>query len=322
MLALQIKQAADLIRKANRIAIATHIGPDGDAIGSMVGLGYALEKYGKEVTLLNDDPVPSLLQFIPGSNQIRATLEAFTPDLLIGVDSSDGERLGRAAYQLVKSGLPTINLDHHISNDGYGTLNLIDPDWVSTTEGVLELLDVLRITLDEQLAFCLLTGLVTDTRGFRTSNVTAKTLSIASRLVEAGANLPRIAALSLDRYLLHELGLVGMGLSNLKFEDHVAYTVIRLDDNPEFLKAPGLSSMLLGIEGAYVAAVFSERTGQRVEMSLRAMPGFDVAKVASALDGGGHVAAAGATVEGNVDAITAKVVGMLKQAVRDGKAQT
>lgn len=258
-----IDEAVRLIRAANKVAVASHVGPDGDAIGSLLAMGHALRLMGKECVLLCHDPVPARYRFLPGSDQVRKTLGGFAPELLIGLDATDARRLGRVGWGLVKAGLPTINLDHHATNDKYGTVNLVDPSQVAATEGVLVLLDALGVTLDEATATCLLTGLVTDTRGFRTANVTPRALSVASRLMEAGADLPRITEQALDRRSLAELGVLGQGLSNLQAEDHAIWTVLPLDGHKSDAAPTGLSSMLLGAEGAKVSAVFRERAGAR-----------------------------------------------------------
>lgn len=290
--------------------------PDGDAIGSLLATGRILDHLGKQYVLLCDDPVPVRYRFLPDSKRVRASLGKLRPDLLIGLDTNDAPRLGKAAHRLVQDGLPTINLDHHVTNDNFGTVNLVEVNWVATTEGVLALADTLDVPLDEEIATSLLTGLVTDTRGFRTANVTPTALAVASRLMEAGADLPRIVALTLDRKTLPEIEVFGRGLSNIKLEDHAIWTALPYEPQRADTSATGLASTLLGVEGARVSAVFRETKGPRVEISMRADPGYDVATLALSIGGGGHTLAAGATVDGSLEEVVGRVVPMLKQAAQ------
>lgn len=315
-MAALIEEAVRLVKAANRVAVAGHVKPDGDAIGSLLAMGRLLAWLGKQTVLLCDDSVPRRYRFLPGSGAVRSDLNGFEPDLLIGVDTNDAPRLGKAGLALLEAGLPTLNLDHHVTNDNFGTLNWVNPAWVATAEGVLEFLDALGAPLDEETAICLLTGLATDTRGFRTANVTAKSLQTASRLMEAGADLPGIMALTLDSRSLPELQVLGAGLTNLQMEDGAIWTAVPLLKPRTDVATTGLPSMLLGADGAKVSAVFRERSDGKVEISFRAAPGFDVAVVAMAMGGGGHVLAAGATIDGPLEAAVEQVVPVLKQATR------
>lgn len=316
------EDAISLIRAARRVAVATHTAPDGDAIGSLLAMGRILDALGKKFMLLCVDRVPVRLRFLPHSRSIRNTADGFTPDLLISVDADGPSRLGEVARPLIEAGLPIINLDHHITNEYFGTVNLVDPSLVSTTEGVLALLDALEIRLNKRIAVCLLTGLVTDTRGFRTANVTPKSLTTASRLIEAGADLPRIVEEALDRRSVSELRLIGQGLTNFQLEEHAIWTVLPFDKDRAEVAPTGLSSMLLGAKNARVSAVFREKPEGEVEMSFRAAPGYDVAGVAVALGGGGHKLASGAMLEGPLEEVVARVVPLLKQAANHGTGES
>jgi phosphoesterase RecJ-like protein len=321
-MATLIEDAIRLIRASTRVAVAAHVGPDGDAIGSLLATGRILEWLGKKVALLCDDPVPARYRFLPGSEDVRSTLGNFKPDLLIGLDTNEGPRLGKAGHALVQDGLPTINLDHHITNNNFGAVNLVDSSWGSAAEGVLVLLDALGAPLDEPTATCLLTGVVTDTRGFRTANVTPRTLIVASRLMEAGADLPRIVELTLDYRTLPELETMGKVLSTVQLEEHAIWAALPFNRWKTDAATIGLSNMLLGVEGANVAAVLREKADGKVEISLRAAPGYDVANLAVSIGGGGHTLAAGATVDGPLKKAVGRVIPLLKQAARDGAGRS
>ena len=315
-----IEQAIKLIRPANRVAIATHVKPDGDAIGSLLASGLMMQSLGKQTLLLCENLVPSGLRFLPGSDAARRSPGDFEPDLLLGVDANEAVRLGKAAHAMVKAGMPTVNIDHHITNDNFGTVNLVDTDWVAATEGVLALIDAFDIPLNEDMAFCLLTGLVTDTRGFRTPNVNPTTMTIAARLMAVGADLPRITALALDRTTLLELTMQGVGMRNMQLADGVVWTTLPLAENPQDVAPADLASRLLGLEEANVAAVFRERKGGNIELSLRAKPGYDVAGLAVSIGGGGHSLAAGASIKSSLAEVLKQVGPLLEQAAKDASS--
>ena len=177
-----------LLAASQRILLICHVAPDGDAIGSLLGLAWLLKDQSKQVISASQDGVPKDLRFLPGwSTVVRQSSEPV--DLVIALDCSDRERLGTAFSADRHGQVPLINIDHHVTNLRYGAVNLVDPHATSTAEVVYALAHALGWSIGPEAAQCLLTGLVTDTRGFRTSNVTAQTLGVAQALMEAGASL-------------------------------------------------------------------------------------------------------------------------------------
>src|SRR5690606_8412711 len=149
-------EASALVADAQRVLIVTHIGPDGDAIGSLCGLASALRGMGKQVTMAVDDGVPPELQFIPGAGEVHAALDKVDVDLCIAVDCGDERRMGEVGRVAQLTGRPLINLDHHPTNTFFGDANLVDPSTVAAAEGVMNWLDYMQVELDETTAFCLL----------------------------------------------------------------------------------------------------------------------------------------------------------------------
>lgn len=310
-----IEDAARLIKASNRVAIATHVSPDSDAVGSLLGLGLALRTLGKEVALLCDDPAPARLRFLPGSDGIAASTD-LQADLFIGVDASDPERLGKISAAWLSGDIPVLNIDHHVTNTGFGAINLVDPQAAATTEVLLPLLDALGVALTADIATCLATGLVGDTRSFSTSNVTPSTFLVAARLLEAGIDLAMITELVFNRRSLSMLRLWGLGLANLFMEDGVIWTAVPLAARREVglreIGDTGMSNLLISVDDANIAAVFTEQPEGKVDISFRARPGYDVAGVALSLGGGGHTLAAGCVIAGTLDEAVARVVPLLK----------
>lgn len=321
---LEWNKAAALVQAAPRILVLTHIGPDGDAIGSMLGLAHGLRRMGKTVITAVDGGVPDDLAFLPGAPATHAALENPLPvDLVIAVDCGDEPRMGQVGQVALQSGLPLINLDHHRTNTLFGQANLVDLDTVAAAEGVLDWLDRLGVALDSTIALCLLTGIVTDTLCFRTDNVTAGTFGKVQRLMEHGAPLAEIVQRTVSRKTYAGLRLLAEALPAIHLEDHVIWAVLTRDvydraGYPDDDDA-GLVSTLVQTEEAYISAVFKEkRDGGGIEIGFRAVPGFDTANVAVALGGGGHRLASGATVHEPLAILVPRVIAMLKAEVRSG----
>jgi len=312
---MTLKQASDLIRSARRPLVICHVAPDGDAIGSALGLGLALRRLDQTPTLACSDPVPSRFGFLQGVETITQELsEPF--DLVIAVDCSDEGRMGSLAETPGFRDVLLLNIDHHVTNLGYGDVNLVDTGAASTTEVILRLVEHLGLPLDEELATPLLTGIVTDTQGFRTNNVTLQVMEAAVRLMQTGVPLPPIMWHGLDRRGAGSMRLWGAALSRLKVEKRVIWTTIpfglRRETGSVGNGDTGLANYLVGAIEADVSAVLTEQEDGRVEVGMRAEPGYDVAQVALRFGGGGHTLAAGFGLPGPLEEAEAKVVPALK----------
>ncbi len=306
--------AAPLFAEASRIALITHKRPDGDALGSLLGLGWALEAAGKQALHLSADGCPASLRFLPGWGKIKKEWDG-TPDLLIALDTAELARLGRLGESLPRP--VDLNLDHHVTNSRFGALNLIDPDVSSTAEIVLLGLDPWGLPLTQETATCLLAGLVNDTLGFRTSSTTPATLEAALCLMRAGAPLPEILRRSLHSRSFAAVRLWALGLGRLEREGRLIHTSLSLDDK----QAAGyrgrddadLITVLSTVEDADVAVVLVEQTPELTKVSWRANPGLDVSRVAAGFGGGGHAAAAGAEVAGTLEEVRERVVSATRE---------
>ncbi len=312
---ITLKQASQLIRSAHRPLLICHIAPDGDAIGSLTGLGRALRHEGLEPIMACSDPVPARFNYIPYVGAIVQDVSA-SFDLVISLDCSDLKRLGHFPQMPTFRSVPLLNIDHHLTNLDFGDVNLVDPHASSAAEVVLRLLEHMALPLDAELATCLLTGIVADTRGLRTSNVTIQVMDAALRLMKAGASLPYITHHTLDRRPTTAIRLWGATLAQLHIEDRVIWTSIPLAMRRTAGYAgngdAGLVSFLVSGDDADVAVVFVEREDGRIEVGLRAVPGFDVAQVALQLGGGGHALAAGCNLPGPLGEAQARVLAALR----------
>ncbi len=319
-------EVKDAIERAQRIAIITHIAPDGDAIGSCLGLTYLLRGQGKVVTPVCQDPVPFMVNWLPGVDEI-APLPPADVDLIISIDLSSVDRMGDA-YDVERFGhLPLVNIDHHVTNTYFGTVNWVAPQAVAACEMVYHLAQAFDYPITQRVATYVLTGLLTDTRGLRTANVNARVLRVATHLVELGAPIAEITELAFNRKPLAAIKLWSLALGNLHIEpEGIIWVTItdamRREAGYEEESDAGLVSYILAAEGMYVSVVFTEKPDGMVNVSMRARPGYDVAQVAFSLGGGGHPQAAGATIEGPLEAAQARVIEALKAMLKERHATT
>lgn len=323
---LQFEQAANATAAAASILIVTHVNPDGDAIGSLLGLATALtERYPqKRIELAVDGGVPEFLQFLPGADTVLPALtdERAAWDLMISVDASDEPRTGLVGSFGRERSSQVINLDHHATNTGFGQFHLVNAAAVSATEVIFDWLSVMGQPISQVVAVPLLCGLVTDTLGFRTSNVTARTLEIAQKLMLAGASLTAVTQRALDTMSYPVLNLWKTVFSSIELENGLIWAVVTQADlqrvGAQEVTESGLSSFLIKVDQAMISVVFKEQPEGTVELSFRSKPGYDVARVALSLDGGGHKQAAGATIPGPLADATARVLPLLHDAIQAG----
>lgn len=320
-----LKQASELVRSVRHPLVICHVSPDGDAVGSLMGLGLALGRMGLGPILACSDPIPQRFTHVPGVDAIvQEVSDAF--DLVVSIDSSDLKRLGHFPQMPAFESVPLINIDHHVTNLYFGDVNLVDPHASSAAELVLRLLEYMDAPLDADIATCLLTGIVADTRGFRTSNVTIPVIEAVLRLMKAGASLPFITHHGFNRRPTGAILLWRAALKLLEIEDRVIWTRIpqamRREVGYSGSGDAGLASFLVSADDADVAVVFAEDQDGRIEVGLRAVPGFDVAQVALHLGGGGHALAAGCTLPGPMEDAQVRTLAALRaELARQRRAQ-
>lgn len=315
--------ATQAVHTAQRILVVTHLAPDGDAIGSLLGLTNALRALGKTVDAAVDDGVPTFLKFVPGTDTVLSRLDSGDWDLMISVDASDEARSGAVGQYGRAHSKSIIDLDHHATNTMFGDIQLVMTKAASATEVVYHWLVAAGFPLTREVAMPLLTGLVTDTLGFRTSNVTSGTLAIAQKLMEAGASLTEITARTLDTKSFTEVNLWKHVLKSVELTpDGIISGVITQNDLHQAgmneVADGGLVQFLVRVDEAMIAVVYKETPQGDIEISLRSKPGFDVSKVAFALGGGGHKQASGATIPGPLAEARVRVMPLLTEAVGQG----
>jgi len=300
------------IKKARNFLIVSHLRPDGDAIGSLLGIGLSLINKGKEVQMVISDGVPENFKFLAGSELIGIKpIGKF--DYIIVVDSSD---LLRTNSVLIGYGIPDLNIDHHKTNTYFAKTNLIDNEAVATAELIAEYSPFLEMDITPGVANALLAGIITDTIGFRTTNVTPKTLQITSKLMELGGNLAEIYHRTIVEQSYSAARYWGAGLSKLQMENGLVWTTLSLNDRRnadyQYRDDADLVKVLSAIDGAKIAVILTEQTQGYVKISWRLCGSLridlDVSEIAQKFGGGGHKAAAGADVKGKLDVVLNEVL--------------
>jgi len=292
------------LKTANNVIIASHIRPDGDAIGSLLALGLALRDAGKSVQMVLVDGVPGSFRHLEGSELIvkEPTGEY---DTFITVDSADFRRVGKAFETF---GSPDINIDHHKTNENFGKLNLIEPEEVATAAILTTHLPEWGYQISKPIAAALLTGIVTDTLGFRTSNTNPSALRLCASLMETGVDMTDLYMKALVKKTFSAARYWGAGLSHLQQHDGIVWATLTVEDRKQAGYGGNddadLINMVSAIEGNKVGMIFVEQNDHHVKISWRALePGIDVSKVAKHFNGGGHAAAAGADIPGGLSEI-------------------
>ncbi len=291
-----IKERLD---KAKKVIIASHVRPDGDAIGSLLGLGLALQDAGKSVQMVLVDGVSSSFRHLEGSELIVRE-PAGEHDTFITVDCADFRRVGKVFENF---GRPDINIDHHKTNERFGKLNLIEPDEVATAAILTNHLPEWGYKITKPIAAALLTGIITDTLGFRTSNTNPSALRLCAMLMETGVDMTDLYMKSLVKKSFPAARYWGAGLSSLQQKNGIVWATLTMEDRKKSGYGGNddadLINMVSAIEGNKVGMIFVEQNDQHVKISWRALePGIDVSQVAQHFHGGGHAAAAGADVPG------------------------
>src|SRR5512139_106807 len=306
-----IKERVD---RSDKILIASHMRPEGDAIGSLLGLGLALIDRGKSVKMVLVDGVPASFRHLEGSDLIVKE-PGGEHDTFITVDCADFKRTGKA---FVNIGQPDINIDHHKTNENFGTLNLIEPEEVATSAILANHLPTWGLRITRPVADALLTGIITDTLGFRTSNTNPSALRLCAMLMETGSNMPDLYMRSLVHKSFPAARYWGAGLSRLEQENGIVWGTLTLDDRRRAGYGGNddadLINLISAINGNKVGMIFVEQSDNHVKISWRALEeGIDVSPIAKQFGGGGHAAAAGADVPGTLSDIQAVVLKATKE---------
>ena len=311
-----LEEAARAIAGADEIALACHVGPDGDALGSMLGLALAAANAGKKVVASFGSPhvLPPGLDFLPTDLIVAPDDFPDRPGLMVVLDAGSVGRLAELGSNASDAGTVVV-IDHHVTNEGFGDIAVIDPTAAATGELVYEILKILDWKITPEIALCLHTALVTDTGRFSYSNTTPRTLRIAADLVEAGAEPSIVGQHVYEQEPFGYLKAVAIATERVELdaERKVVYTWIGNDDLEEagidWGDTENLIDLIRLAVEADTAVLAKVHDDGRVKVSLRSRGDTDVGALASSMGGGGHRLASGFTVaEGEVATVLQTVL--------------
>lgn len=317
---------AQQIARAERILILSHINPDGDAIGSLLGMWHALQALGKRAVPLASSALPSYALWLPGVEQVQIYQPgAGLPpaDLVIMTDTAALGRVGRIYDEHADTlrALPLVVVDHHVTNEGAGVVDLVRPSAASTCELLYHLFRAMQVPVGPALATCLLMGVVTDTQSFQTSATRPDSLRVTADLLEHGADHARV---------IHEVyfamppgsaALLGQAMAQIQIEGPLAWTFVTQEmmrrAGAEDEAADEVVRLMQRVAGVRALVLFKERSDGTTKISLRSHPPLNVAAVAQTWGGGGHTQAAGATLLLPPDQAAAEVLPHMRALVAE-----
>lgn len=310
----------EIIKDKKLIGIAGHVRPDGDCAGSTLAVyNYIKDNYPDKDVRLYLEPIPNIFKFMKRADQIRSDYaddDVF--DLFIALDCGDLGRLGNAAkyFEDAKS---TLCIDHHASNSSFADVNYIFPDASSTCELVFEMID--RTKLKKDIAECLYTGMVHDTGVFQYSCTSAKTMEIAGILMETGIDYPKIVDETFYTKTFGQNKILGQALLNaeLYLDGAVIASVITKAEMDKFSVLPkhldGIVNQLRVTKDVKIALFLYENEDKTFKGSLRVNGDYNVAEIAAKFGGGGHVKAAGFTIDGPIDTAMDRILSVIKEKI-------
>ncbi len=292
---------------ADRILVASHARPDGDALGSTIPVALWLRSLGKNVTAWNEEGVTQKYRYLPGHEIV--TVPASTPqdfDIVVALDNAVKNRLG-SVWDSVGSTKLVINIDHHVSNGGYGDLNYIDATSPATGQILWEFFRSENIALTPEMAANLFAAISTDTGSFQYPSTTSRTFEAASDLIKAGVKVGELSQQMYESQPRRRLDLLRHALNEAKFscDGHLASFTLSLEAVSELGVIPedneGIIDHLRSVDGVVAAVFFEELTDGKIRVSARSKdPRVNVQEICSKFGGGGHALAAGARMQGTL----------------------
>jgi phosphoesterase RecJ-like protein len=312
---------------SNHVLLASHIDPDGDAVGSTIAMGLLLSATDKKISLYNESSIPAVYRFLPRVEMIGNSINTDSDfDTAIILDCGNLQRIGIAA-SIVKDIPAIINIDHHISNNHFGNFQLIDTSASSTAEIIYRLIKKMGVAIDKAIATSIYTGILTDTGSFRFSNTNQAAFAICQEMVEKGVDPSDVARHVYGRYSLGRIKLLNLALDSIEIfhNGKLSIMTITLDmlrkTGTRAEDIDGLINYARRIEDVKIAALIHEKQNGRnnlkgsgqFHVSLRSDGTVDVAAIAASFGGGGHTTAAGFDVQSGLTEIKSNIANLAEK---------
>lgn len=313
----KIREIISAIRENERFMVATHVRPDGDAIGALLGMRHILRRLGKQVDVYSQDRFPPEFEFLPGTSEVRARPAGSEDyDVAVFVDCGDSERVGDDLSDFIGSRVPfTVNIDHHCLNQPFGSIYWIETRASSTCEMLFDLCVHLSLAPDAELSSLLYVGIMTDTGSFRFSNTNRRVFEVTSTLVASGADPAYLSRQVYDSTSPEKLNLLARVLGTVEFHAGSRIATAELTrgmlaaTSATYMDSEGFINHLRSVKSVDLAILFREGNDGLIHVSLRSKEGIDVARFAQRHGGGGHKQAAACRIAGDLNVVRAAVIG-------------
>ena len=315
---MTLDEILEEIKIAEKIIILTHESPDGDAIGSSLAMKLALKELGKQADVIIPE-IPRLYKFLPAIEQVKKTSDIESYDLAISVDCADLKRLGGKEY--FENARKTVVIDHHGSNNMFGDLNYVNPVSPACCEILAYIFEYFEINITKEIGTCIMTGIITDTGGFRHPTVNPETFEFTAELIRKGINVPDIYKRTLRTQTKANFLLTQRVMDRMEIleEGKVTFTYVTLKDKEEVEAETGDTEGLVeigrDIEGVEVSIFLKQKEENLFKISMRSGNYVNVSDVCLMFGGGGHQRAAGATAQGTLEQVREKVLKEVKKAL-------
>jgi bifunctional oligoribonuclease and PAP phosphatase NrnA len=320
----RFSEIAESIQKGDRILVASHIRPDGDALGSTIAVALWIQELGKTVTAWNEHGVTQRYNYLPRHELISAPDAVPQPfDVVVALDNSVKSRLGSVLDGVAQVGT-LINIDHHISNEGYGDLNYVDPTAPATGQIIYEFFKEIGAPLSSDMAANLFAAISTDTGSFQYPGTDSRTFQAAAALVDVGVDVGTLSRKMYDNQPRRRLDLLRHALNEARFscDGHLASYSLSLAAVDQLGVLPedneGIIDHLRSVEGVVAAVFFEELPEGGVRVSARSKdPRVDVCEICKTFGGGGHPLAAGARMRGSIAEVEEKFLEAVCHEIRN-----
>lgn len=317
-----LKEIAQEVQKRDNFWLISHAIPDGDSIGSLLALYQALITMGKKASMVLQDPVPHIYDYLSGSDQVLSPSQVSAGlRQVIFLDCADRDRVGDEVLKLIAPDGFSINIDHHEGNTCFADFNYIKPQAAATGELVYQLLELLEVEIDPPMANALYAAIIQDTGSFQHSNTSPTTFRIAADLLERGVDLKLTKVKLYESRKREEMRMLGHALNSIKFspDGKIAWMTITYEDAKRLgvidLHPEGIINHTLKVEGVEVGLLFREIKPKEIKVGFRSKGAVDVSRIAALYEGGGHRQAAGAQVNGDIKVCIENVVRTVRDVI-------
>ncbi|MEW5758225.1 MAG: bifunctional oligoribonuclease/PAP phosphatase NrnA [Candidatus Omnitrophota bacterium] len=298
-----IDDIIQVIKKEKKFFVVSHANPEGDALGASLAIAKLIRLFKKEVMVINEDAVSQEYKFLPGSSKITSIKKNYNFDVVIVVDCSDIDRVGKIKENIKDRFI--INIDHHVGNSNFGDINWVNPGYAATCEMIYDIFEYAKIKIDRATALNLYTGIMTDSGSFRYPNTTSRTHEIIAHLLKWRLPVNKIYQIIYESFPYSDVKLFPYILMTLKrsSDGKIAWVSIKRDilqrKRTSFDLTETVLNFVRSIKGVEVSIVFREKSSPGlIRVNFRSRGRIDVNKIASSFSGGGHKTASGATIQG------------------------